>query len=362
MAGLGARRSARSGACQRHGAEELENGATGLSLVFAGAVGDHGFGLLPARATLGRVLEGIDLATTAIELDVSPQAETAIDASPAKNLTLFRRAEDLRVGHDPLGAMALSGGAPRRWTDEAPHFARRLAALARNGAAQKLAAADGRIIHNAGGSEAQELAFVISAARCLSARAGSRGIAARTGARHDFFPPRCGCGSVPHHRQIPRFAKIMGAHRGGVPAFAHAGLRHRRDRVADDDAARSAREHVARNRRGVCRWPSAAPTPSACCRTPPRSAYPMSLRGGTRATRSLFCAKNRTSPASPTPAPVQARWKNLTDQLCNAAWSLLQEIETAAALCRTRRRDDPAAKSPRCAPSARPRLHPARMR
>ncbi|MGA8819617.1 MAG: methylmalonyl-CoA mutase, partial [Xanthobacteraceae bacterium] len=99
--------------------QELENGATGLSLVFAGAVGDHGFGLLPHEQTLGRVLEDIDLATTAIELDVSPRAGTAIDASLAKNLTLFRRARALRVGHDPLGAIALSGGAPRRWTDEA---------------------------------------------------------------------------------------------------------------------------------------------------------------------------------------------------------------------------------------------------
>ena len=199
--------------------QELENGATGLSLVFAGAVGEHGFGLLPHEQTLGRVLEDIDLATTAIELDVSPRAETAIDASLAKNLTLFRRAKDLRVGHDPLGAMALSGGAPRRWTDEAPHFARRLAALARDGAAQKFAAADGRVIHNAGGSEAQELAFVISAALAYL-RALEAAALPLEQARDMIFPPRCGCGSIPHHRQIPRFAKIMGTHRGGLPLSA----------------------------------------------------------------------------------------------------------------------------------------------
>src|SRR6516162_8359064 len=36
---------------------ELENGAAGLALVFAGAVGDHGFGLPADERTLGRVLE-----------------------------------------------------------------------------------------------------------------------------------------------------------------------------------------------------------------------------------------------------------------------------------------------------------------
>lgn len=143
--------------------QDLESGATGLAFVFSGAIGDHGFGLPAHEQTLPRVLEGVDVAGTAIELDVSPEAEATIDAALAKNLASFRRFKDMRIGHDPLGAMALAGGAERRWAEEAPHFARRLAALARDGW-QKLAAADGRVIHNAGGSEAQELAFVLSAA------------------------------------------------------------------------------------------------------------------------------------------------------------------------------------------------------
>ena len=143
--------------------EDLENGATGLSLVFAGAVGDHGFGLPPGEQTLARALENIDITSTAVELDVSPAAEAALDAALVKDLTQFRRAKDLRIGHDPLGAIALAGSASRPWTDEAPRFARRLAALARDGW-QKLAVADGRVVHNAGGSEAQELAFVLAAA------------------------------------------------------------------------------------------------------------------------------------------------------------------------------------------------------
>jgi methylmalonyl-CoA mutase len=143
---------------------EVENGATALTLVFAGAVGDHGFAL-PARAeVLGRVLEGIaSERTVAVELDLSARAEAAIDAALAREPTLAAQVR-LRLGHDPLGAAALAGGAPRPWRETAPHFARRLAALARDGFDRHIAAADGRIIHNAGGSEAQELAFGLSVA------------------------------------------------------------------------------------------------------------------------------------------------------------------------------------------------------
>ncbi len=64
---------------------ELANGAGGLSLVFAGAVGAYGFGLPAREETLARVLDGIDVnAGVAIELDLSPHAEAAIDAALAK--------------------------------------------------------------------------------------------------------------------------------------------------------------------------------------------------------------------------------------------------------------------------------------
>ena len=100
--------------------EELENGASGLSLVFAGAVGDHGFGLPASEDALARVLENVDLGTgVAIEFDVSPHASAVVDAAFANGRTLSPRASNLRVGHDPLGAMAVAGGATRRWSEGA---------------------------------------------------------------------------------------------------------------------------------------------------------------------------------------------------------------------------------------------------
>lgn len=308
--------------------QELENGATGLSLVFAGAVGDHGFGLLPHEQTLGRVLEDIDLATTAIELDVSPRAGTAIDASLAKNLTLFRRAKDLRVGHDPLGAMALSGGAPRRWTDEAPHFARRLAALARDGAAQKLAAADGRVIHNAGGSEAQELAFVISAAlaylRALEAAAlpleqARDMIFFRLAADADQFL------TIAKFRALRKlWARIEVACRlSPTPAFVTAETAWRMMTQRDP--------HVNMLRATIAVFAATVGGADAISVLPFTAALGLPDELARRNARNIqLVLRDESNLARVADAGAgSGAVENLTDQLCNAAWALIQEIDTA---------------------------------
>ena len=168
---------------------ELENGANGLGRVFAGSRGDHHFGLPANEAALARVLEGVDLtAGIAIEADVSPQAVAVIDAALARGNPLSPAGANLRLGHDPLSAQALAGAAPRPWSELAPHFARRLAALDRLGVRGALAAADGRVIHNAGGSEAQELAFALAVAVATSARSMAKACPLEAQPRGDFLP------------------------------------------------------------------------------------------------------------------------------------------------------------------------------
>ena len=57
---------------------DLANGATGLTLVFAGAIGCYGYGIEGTEAAIGRALDGVLLdAGVAIELDLSPQAKDA---------------------------------------------------------------------------------------------------------------------------------------------------------------------------------------------------------------------------------------------------------------------------------------------
>ena len=83
--------------------------------------------------------------------------------------------------------MAMAGSAARNWNEEAAHFARRLAALAREGYQGKLAVADGRVIHNAGGSEAQELAFGLGVALAYLRALEAEGVALETARRMIFF-------------------------------------------------------------------------------------------------------------------------------------------------------------------------------
>src|ERR1700712_511114 len=57
---------------------DLENGATGLTLVFAASIGAHGFGLEPTAETIETVLDGVFLdAGIGIDLQVAPQSRMA---------------------------------------------------------------------------------------------------------------------------------------------------------------------------------------------------------------------------------------------------------------------------------------------
>src|ERR1700750_1693220 len=83
---------------------DLENGATGLSLVFAGANGAHGYGLEPTAEAVARVLDGVFLdAGIAIELQVGPQSRMAAIhvAEYVKRKGLNPAVCDIRFGLDP---------------------------------------------------------------------------------------------------------------------------------------------------------------------------------------------------------------------------------------------------------------------
>jgi methylmalonyl-CoA mutase len=144
---------------------DLENGANGLSLVFAGANGAHGYGLEPTAEAVARVLDGVFLdAGIAIELQVGPQSRMAAIhvAEYVKGRGIAPAACNIRFGLDPIGACAVSGSSPYAWAAIVPAVTGAMKGLAGMGFKNPFAPADGRVIHDAGGSEAQELAFVLA--------------------------------------------------------------------------------------------------------------------------------------------------------------------------------------------------------
>jgi methylmalonyl-CoA mutase len=108
----------------------------------------------------------VHLDAISLELDLSPQTKDAGAhlATIVRNRGLAADRTDIRFGFDPLGAVAVAGGSPVSWRELVPIFGTVVRDLAGKGFRGPFAVADGRVVHNAGGSEAQELAFVVATA------------------------------------------------------------------------------------------------------------------------------------------------------------------------------------------------------
>src|SRR5450755_539617 len=146
---------------------DLENGATGLTLVFAESNGARGFGMEPTAETVAAVLNGIFIdAGIAIELNVGPQSRMAA-IHLADHITA-RKIDpatcNIRFGLDPIGACAVWGSSAYNWWEIAPAFTDAIKKVAAAGFKGPFAVADGRVIHDAGGSEVQELTYVLAVA------------------------------------------------------------------------------------------------------------------------------------------------------------------------------------------------------
>jgi methylmalonyl-CoA mutase len=154
-------------AANRQALDDLNNGASGLTLVFSGAIGDYGFALEASPLALAESLEGVQLdAGIGIELDLGPTGKDAalMLTSLAQSRGLAPDTLNIRFGFDPLGALASHGRMTVPWPQMAPLFAALVADLKEQGFAGPFAVGDGRPVHAAGGSEAQELAYVLAIA------------------------------------------------------------------------------------------------------------------------------------------------------------------------------------------------------
>ena len=144
---------------------DLENGATGLTLVFAGANGARDYGLPPTKEALTRALDGVYLdAGIGIEFEIGPQSrdmgQHLAELLAARKISPV--AVNVRFGLDPIGGGGVRGSSHGPWESIAKVFGGKIAQLAKLGFRGPFAPADGRVIHDAGGSEAQELAYVLA--------------------------------------------------------------------------------------------------------------------------------------------------------------------------------------------------------
>jgi methylmalonyl-CoA mutase len=155
-------------AANRLALQDLDGGADGLHLVFAGSMGAYGGGLASDDdETIAHALANIRLDYgIPLTLDYSPRAPGAAQALMRYIDRQHIEPSITRVsmGFDPLGAQARHGFAPEPWAQGAKRFARDVKAAADAGFIYATAVADARVVHSAGGTEAQELAFALSSA------------------------------------------------------------------------------------------------------------------------------------------------------------------------------------------------------
>jgi methylmalonyl-CoA mutase len=311
--------------------DDLQNGATGLVLVFAGSVSANGFGLDPSPATLARVLDGVALdAGVAIDLNLSPATRHVVHdfAALVQSRGLSPAKVDLRASINPVGGFAASGQSPRGWDELAPAFAAMVGALAAAGFRGPFAVADGRIIHNAGGSEAQELAFALASAVAYL-RALEAGGMALTAARDAIYFRLAADAD-----QFLTMAKFRAARKLWARVEAACGLTPKPAMITAETAWRmmTRRDAYVNMLRTTIAVAAAGLSGADAITVLPHTA-PLGLPDGfarriARNTQLVLLEESNLARVAD-PAAGSGALEAITQELCAVAWTLFQDIEKA---------------------------------
>jgi methylmalonyl-CoA mutase len=309
---------------------ELENGATGLTLVFAGSVGAYGYGLPGDAASVARALESIHLDAVAIELQTAEPTRDAADhvAALVQARGHAPGAVNIRFGHDAIGAHSLTGTLPIPYRDLMPRFGEHVASLAKQGFKSPLAVADGRIVHNAGGSEVQELAYTLAVAVAYLRALEGAGIAIESARSMIEFRLAADAD------QFLTIAKFRALRKLWARVEQACGLDPKPAFISAETAWRMMTRrdpHVNMLRVTIAAFSAGVGGADAVSVLPFTSALGLPDRFARRIARNtqllLLEESNVAKVADPTAG--SGGIEDLTEKLCRGAWALFQEIERA---------------------------------
>jgi len=311
--------------------DDLDNGATGLVLVFAGSVSSNGFGLDPSPATLARTLDGIDLAAgVAIDLNLSPATRRVVGdlAALIKSHGITPASVKLCASINPIGGLAATGRSPQSWNDASQNFAAMVGALARDGFRGPFAVADGRVIHNAGGSEAQELAFALASAVAYLRALEAGGMTLEAARDAIYFRLSADA------EQFLTMAKFRAVRKLWTRIAEACGLAPKPAVIAAETAWRmmTRRDPYVNMLRATIAVTAAGLGGADSITVLPHTA-PLGLpdpfaRRVARNTQLILLEESNLARVAD-PGAGSGALEALTQQLCTAAWSLFQEIEAA---------------------------------
>ena len=315
----------------RQALEDLENGANGLVLVCPGSVGAQGFGIDTSADALARILDGVHLdAGAPIEFQLTRQAKDVPDhvATLVKRRGLDPARCDLRIGYDPIGLMASGSSSPAPWDKVAPLFAQMTRKLADEGFQGPFAAADARVIHNAGGSEAQELSYALAVAVAYLRALEAGGIPLDQARRMIFFRLSADTDqflTMAKFRALRQlWARVEEAcDLAPEPAFIAAETAWRMMTRRDP--------YVNMLRTTIATFAAGLGGANAITALPFTSALGLPDSFARRIARNtqLILLEESNLAKVADPAAGSGGIEDLTDKLCHASWTLFQEIEVA---------------------------------
>lgn len=144
--------------------DDVANGATGLAVVFSGAPNSFGFGLPASPEALATALDGVPLDRVYLRIDPHPASRASADWLLALLTARRGNPEKLRLsfGLDPAAVFAATGRLRMSIEALEASLPPSLAHFFAMGVPGVLLEGDGRPYHNAGATEAQELAIALA--------------------------------------------------------------------------------------------------------------------------------------------------------------------------------------------------------
>jgi methylmalonyl-CoA mutase len=312
--------------------EDLAKGATGLTLVTAGSISANGYGIDGSLETLKRVLDGVELdAGIAIDFNLGPATRNAVrefaTLVQSRDSTMPARL-DLRASINPIGGFAASGKSPLPWRELSHDFVDLIGALSACGFRGPFAVADGRVIHNAGGSEAQELAFAIASAVEYLRTLESHDVPLEAARRSIYFRLSADA------EQFLTMAKFRAARKLWARVEQACGLAPEPALVTAETAWRmmTRRDPYVNMLRTTIAVAAAGLGGADAITVLPHTA-PLGLpdafaRRVARNTQLVLLEESNLARVAD-PAAGSGALEAITEQMCQAAWSAFQEIESA---------------------------------
>jgi methylmalonyl-CoA mutase len=310
--------------------DDMANGANALLVEFAGAIGARGYGLAAQPEAIARALEGVDLSSGAtLDLDLGPQPLEAIESITA--LLSDRGAAPantkIRFGLDPIGAAALTGGSGLAPAPNKRELSTRIADLSDRGFRGPFAAADARVVHDAGGSEVQELAYALAVAVQYFRALEAAGIALDAARRAIYFRMTADTDQLLTTAKFRALRKLWARIEAAcglapVPAYVVADTAWRM-MTRRDPYANILRITVAVVSAGLAGADAIAALPfTMALGLPDRFARRLA-----RNTQLILLEESNLAKVSD-PAAGSGSVEDLTDQICRAAWKEFQQIES----------------------------------